>query len=145
MSQKDLIDQIILVKNELKDLDAIYKEKESVAKSIITKEFKSNFKNLETKLITERKELNNITDKINRDRKRVNHLDLSTLKTRKNSLKVEIKKNTLKLKEINKERDKAIDKKIKEILKEKDKKRKNNTLRLKKLIKEYESLKKLVE
>ncbi|MBY8983098.1 MAG: hypothetical protein KGD57_09125 [Candidatus Lokiarchaeota archaeon] len=145
MSQKDLIDQIILVKNELKDLDAIYKEKESVAKSIITKEFKSNFKNLETKLITERKELNNITDKINRDRKRFNHLDLSTLKTRKNSLKVEIKKNTLKLKEINKERDKAIDKKIKEILKEKDKKRKNNTLRLKKLIKEYESLKKLVE
>ncbi|MBN1215890.1 MAG: hypothetical protein JXA99_10675 [Candidatus Lokiarchaeota archaeon] len=142
MAQKDLIDQITLIKNELKNLDVIYKEKENEAKTLIKKEYKSNYKDVEVKLATNRKELKNITAKIDKDRKRTNHMDLSDLKMKQKLLKIEIKKETNNLKEINKFCNTTIDKKIKELQNEKEKKRKNTLTTYKRLIKEYEILKK---
>ena len=69
-------------------------------------------------------------------------MDISNLKMKQKLLKIEIKKETNNLKEINKSCNTAIDKKINELQNEKEKKRKNTLTTYKKLIKEYEKLKK---
>ncbi len=134
------MEQIKLIREELKNINIQYKEKERSVNNTIIKDFNSKFNLLEAKLAKERKELNNINYKLNKDRTRVNHLDLSTLKTRKIYLNTNIKEIVVQLKKLTKEREKAISKKMKEIGAEKEKIIKDKSSKLMKLTKEYKRL-----
>jgi outer membrane murein-binding lipoprotein Lpp len=142
LSQKEsLAKEIKLLKEESKNLDSIYNEKESEEKHKINIEYKSKLKFLEAKLATERKELNSIIQKLDKDVKRIHHLNLSELRIKRAALNSSIKEITGQVKRLTKEREMHLNKKSEELRQEWKAASKNYAIRLKKLIKNYEKVK----
>jgi len=134
LSVQEKISKVIKAKREeLKDIDNIFKKKEIQIEKQLVNDFKLILKKLESDLSRAHKELTDINIKLNKDTKRVDHINLGDLKLKKSKINITIRNLSKKIKGINKERAKVLKDKLRELLKEKKGKIKQLNLDLEKL------------
>ncbi|MFX1392222.1 MAG: hypothetical protein ACFFAH_01490 [Promethearchaeota archaeon] len=134
MSLQEKIKKAIKGKQyELKNIDNIFRQKELQIEKQVVNDFKLMLKKLESDLSHAHRELTDINTKLNRDLKRVNHINLGDLKLKKSEVNITIRHLSKKIKSINKERAKVLKDKLRELLKEKKGKIKQLNLDLEKL------------